>query len=360
MNIDPNAPHLSAEQERHLVESVAAVLAETSTPGVSAALLVDGRPLWVSTVGFADWEHTRPLETHDRFFLYSITKTLIATLILQLAEQERVALDAPFQTYLPGAALATPVSIRQLLHHTGGIPDYGGLPAYFEALKADPRQPWSDETFLSVTLAGGLRFAPGEGWAYSNIGFLLLRKVIETVLGTSLRAALSERIFAPLNLQNAFTAQTLDDTRALTPGFSNLFSADGSFQDVRGWYHPGWVSHGVVISTALELARMVEGVFHGPLLRPESRSAMLQAVDVPVRHPFFQRPGYGLGVMIDPVSRYGLMAGHGGGGPGYSAGVLHLPSANGRRITSAAFANSDAGDSGLPIAFRLAMLAAEM
>ena len=351
MSIDPNSLQTTVEE----------VLAETpTTPGASIALLVDGQPLWDSTVGFRDLEHAHTLQPHDLFFIYSITKTLIATLILQLAELGRVALDAPFQTYLPAVPLETPVTIRQLLNHTGGIPDYGGLPAYFDALKADPHHPWSDEQFLLATQPQGLRFSPGEGWAYSNIGYLLLRKVIETVLDTSLSAALSERIFTPLDLHGTFTAETLEDTRQLTPGFSLEFSADGSYEDVRPLYHPGWVSHGVVISTALDLARMMEGIFHGPLLHPESRSAMLEAVDVPVKHPFFQRPGYGLGVMIDPESRYGLMAGHGGGGPGYSAGVLHLPFANGRRITSAVLTNSDAGDSGLQIAFRLAMLAAEL
>ena len=85
---------------------------------------------------------------------------------------------------------------------------------------------------------------------------------------------------------------------------------------------------------------------------------MLSAVSVPVKHSFFRQPAYGLGVMIDRRSRYGVMAGHGGGGPGYSAGALHIPDAHGRRITSIALANCDQGDTGLMLAYELAMAVA--
>jgi hypothetical protein len=172
--------------------------------------------------------------------------------------------------------------------------------------------------------------------------------------------ALREHIFTPLGLASPFVAQSLDDARQLTPGYSRLFAPDEGMGDVRARYHPGWVSHGVVISTALDLARALDGLLSGSLLSAASRAAMLQAVDVPVQHPLFGRPGYGLGLMIDQGSRYGMLAGHGGGGPGYAAGVLYLPDANGRRITSAALANSDQGDAGLRAAFDLMMLAAQM
>jgi D-alanyl-D-alanine carboxypeptidase len=198
-----------------------------------------------------------------------------------------VALDTAVQTYLDELPLAPPVTIRQLLNHTGGIPDYGGLPAYFDALKANPRRPWSLEEFLAATLPQGLLFPPGQRWHYSNIGFLLLRQVIETVSAASLQAALQERIFDPLALRRCRVAESLADGQQLTPGYSAFFSGDGSWQDVRPLCHPGWVSHGVVIATAVEVAQILRALFSGGLISAQSRAALLTAVDVPVKHPFF-------------------------------------------------------------------------
>ena len=339
-----------------LANSVQQVLTKTATPGASVALLLDGQPFFVSAVGFCDLEETTSLDPSARFYLYSITKSLIAAAILQLGEQGRLVLDDPVQRYLPQGTLETLVTLRQLLNHTGGLPDYGALPAYVADLKSDPTHPWTDDHFLRMTLAQGLLFPPGAGWAYSNIGYLLLRRVVETVWQSSLRAALHSLLFAPLGLQQTYVAQTLEDAEALTPGYSSYLGSADSLSDIRPVYHPGWVAHGVVVAPAREAAYLIDALFNGRLLSPASLAAMLAWVDVRVDHPLFRRPAYGLGVMIDPASRFGLMVGHGGGGPGYSTGGLHLPNVHGRRITSIALVNRDQGDLGLEIAFTLATL----
>ena len=184
--------------------------------------------------------------------------------------------------------------------------------------------------------------------------------MIETTLHTSLADALQRTIFAPLGLQQTRTAETLEDAQNLTPGCSAYFSPDGTLQDIHTTYHPGWVSHGVVISTAPELAQIYTALFHGSLLTPASLTAMQTALDVPARHPQFQQPGYGLGLMIDQASPHGFVAGHGGGGPGYSTGALHFSNLHGHRLTSIALVNTDRGDLGLELASKLAHRAAEL
>lgn len=347
------------ELQQHLRATVAHALATTATPGAAVALVLDGQPVFVSGVGFRDREQTTALDADAQFYIYSVTKTLLATVILQLVEQEQIALDTPVQIYLPQVPLETPVTIRQLLNHTGGLPDYGRLPIYAQSLRADPTHAWTAAEFLTHTLAQGWAFPPGQGWAYSNIGFLLLGQVIAAVLQLPLHSVLHERLFAPLELRHTFMAQILADVQALTPGYSACFTPDETLQNVRPLYDPGWVSHRVVVSTAPELARLVDAIFTGELLRPHSRAAMLTPVVVPHKHPLFRQPAYGLGVMIDPQSRYGIMAGHAGGGPGYSAGALHVPDAHGHTITSVALANRDQPDLGLRIAFTLIELLAE-
>jgi D-alanyl-D-alanine carboxypeptidase len=172
-------------------------------------------------------------------------------------------------------------------------------------------------------------------------------------LDTPFAAALQERIFDPLGFERSQAVQSLEDAQGLlVPGYSAFFSG-GGLEDMHKKYHPGWVSHGVVISTAGELIRMFDGILAGSLLSPASRAAMLEATEVPVQHPLFRSPGYGLGLMIDRNSPWGVIAGHGGGGPGYAAGALHLADAHGRRITTAALVNCDRGDLGLRLAFAL-------
>lgn len=342
-----------------LIEQVHTALIAAETPGASIALLLDDQPIVVSGVGFRDLDRTAALDASAPLYIYSVTKTLIATVILQLVEQTALDLDTPITSYLAELPLPPSITVRRLLNHTGGVPDYGGLAAYSAALTADPTQPWTAAEFLARTLPSGPVFPPGEGWRYSNIGFLLLRLLIERHTQRSLHAVLHERIFVPLGLQHTFVAESLADASALTPGYSTELSSDGALIDIRPLYHPGWVSHGVVVSTALELARILDAVFAGRLLRASSRAAMFEAVPVPIEHPFFQQPAYGLGVMIDRQSRHGVIVGHGGGGPGYVAGALHLPNAHGRRITSVVLANRDHHDLALRTAFTLATTLAD-
>jgi D-alanyl-D-alanine carboxypeptidase len=336
---------------RAIVAAVAALPDEAGVPGAAVSLRVDGRPLLTTGVGHRNLGRTVPLDAAARFYIYSVSKPLLAATVLRLAEQDRLALDDPIETILPEILLDVPVSLRHLLNHTGGLPDYGALQEYHEELRAAPDRPWTTEQFLARTLRQGLRFAPGQGWAYSNIGYLLARRAIEEVTGRALGEAMAALVFRPLGLRRPVVAESLTDARGLTPGFSAVLDRDGELHDVARRYHPGWVSHGVVIATAAELARTVEGVLVGRLLRPATRAAMLEAVAVPGEHPLFARPGYGLGLMIDLASPYGRVAGHTGEGPGYSTAAFHFPDVAGRRLTVAALANRDRGDVGIELVF---------
>ena len=395
-----NEPELA----RLLGEEVEGLLKEAATPGAGCALLLDGQPVFVRGVGFKDLERTIPLNTNAQFYIYSLTKSLLAAAVLQRVEQGQIDLDGPVQDYLPGLPLERPVTVRQLLNHTGGIPDYGGLSAYHDAIQEHPAQPWTPAEFLAATLPRGLAFPPGEGWGYSNIGYLLVRLVLQRSTGGSLQTALDRAIFRPLGLRQTFAARDLADAGVLAPGYSAFFSPDGSLQDVSRIYHPGWVSHGVVVSTALETGRIFDALFgektgtkksgtkksgtkksledpksfratsggredevtrdekyrdEKTLKDPKSFRVTSEAVRVPSEHPLFREPSYGLGLMLDPGSPYGLLAGHGGGGPGYSAGALVLPDVQGRCITAAAIANRDQPDFGLQIVYTVATRLAE-
>ena len=328
---------------------IAQALTGAHTPGAAVALIVDGRPWLEQGAGYRDLAQTEPLPVDARFYLYSITKTLIAIAVLQLVEQGPLTLDDPLREHLPAVPLEERVSVRQLLQHTGGLPDYGGLQNYTEAVRQHPGTPWTEKEFLAHTLSGGLHFPPGTGWSYSNIGYLLLKQLIRRLTGRSLQWALHEHLFAPLGLSHTFVAGSPADSDELTPGYSAFFNDEERLEEISGRYHPGWVSHGVVISTAPETARLFHALFAGHLLPPHLLAQMVVPVPVPVTHPLFVRPSYGLGLMLDPDSPYGLIAGHGGGGPGYDTAALHFADVGGREVVAVVLANA-----GRPLAMDLA------
>jgi D-alanyl-D-alanine carboxypeptidase len=339
------------------IEAAATLLRETGTPGAAIALAVDDDPIVSRGIGVADLAGALPMAADGRFLLYSVTKTILAIAALRLVEAGEFDLDADVSRLLPDVPLTASATLRQLLNHTGGLPDYGGLQAYAAALRADPGAPWPDAEFLERTLARGPRFAPCEWWAYSNIGYLLVRRIVEARGGGSLARVLDDLIFRPLGLRNTSVAASLANTRSLTPGYSAQLDDDGELRDVRDRYHPGWVSHGVVESTAAETAAIVTALFDGRLLGPAALAEMLHGVAVGVEHPAFAVPGYGLGLMLDLAPDAGLVAGHAGGGPGYSTAAFRFETLDGRRVTSVALANRDAGEIGLRIAFAVAISA---
>jgi D-alanyl-D-alanine carboxypeptidase len=109
-------------------------------------------------------------EVEPAFLAYSITKTFTAALVLQLCEEGRLSLDDRLARWFPRIDRAERISIRQLLNHTAGIPDYGDIRAYHDSVRSSSSTPWSFERFASETFEKGLRFEPGKGWAYSNPG----------------------------------------------------------------------------------------------------------------------------------------------------------------------------------------------
>lgn len=245
--------------------AVGPLLTQRGIPGAAIALRIDGQPVLEIGIGDRDIHQSAPLPADAGFYIYSITKTLIAAAVLHQVNAGQLDLDAPIQQYWPDFPVETPITLRQILSHTSGLPDYGGLPAYSEAVKSTPGSPWSRQDFLDVARTRGLLFEPGTGWSYSNIGYLALKTLMEQTTGQSMQGFLGDLFFTPLVLQHTFVAVSLDDVADLTPGYTVMFDGD-ELQDMSQRYHPGWVSHGVVVSRASELARMMDALMTGQIL----------------------------------------------------------------------------------------------
>jgi D-alanyl-D-alanine carboxypeptidase len=266
------------------------------------------------------------------YLAYSITKTFTATLFLLLREERRLTLDDRLARWFPRIAGSEQITLRRLLDHTAGMPDYGALPAYHEAVRASPSTPWSFERFAAETFDKGLRFEPGAGWAYSNPGYMLLERIAEEVAGAAYASLISDRIARPLGLARTFVPESVADLASLAPAPSRALALDGTPLDVRDHYHPGWVSHGVVASTPSEIARFFDALFGDDFVSPPSLEELTALVPVPesVGVPaHWGRPAYGLGIMGDSASRWGRLWGHNGGGPGYTTSAFHAPDLGG-------------------------------
>lgn len=328
------------------------VLAKCGGIGASLALLIDGAPALVAGIGRRDPSRPAPPEPCDEFHLFSVAKLFIAAAVLRLVERGILALDAQVASLLSQPALPGSVTLRRVLNHTAGLPDYGGQRGYHDAVRAAPDQPWPRDTFLAATI-GRHGIGPPGTFRYSNIGYLLARMVLERAAGQPLGAMLRAEVFAPAGAPTLRLATELGDVGGLAPGWGTSLGSGQAPVNVAQLYHPGWVAHGAVVGRALDAARALDGVLAGAVLSPASLAAMRDAVPVAGKHWLFQPPGYGLGLMCRDGGGADCRAGHGGEGPGYSTGAICLMPNTGPRVTAVALANTERHDLGLRLAWSL-------
>ncbi len=229
---------------------------------------------------------------------WSFSKTVIAAIALRLVDQGRLSLDEPRD----GATL------RQLLRHEAGLRDYGAIPAYHQAVAAD-EAPWPRREMLDRARADDLLFPPGQGWSYSNIGYLKVRERIEQAHG-DLGAAAAELVFAPAGVIGAWLAEWPDDLSGVETGDEQN-------------YDPGWVYHGLFVGPLIGAAHLLNVLLdENSLLSAAARAEMLQVHDLPqLARPPWTGAAYGLGLMCPTAPAGWSAAGHTGGGPGSAVAV---------------------------------------
>jgi D-alanyl-D-alanine carboxypeptidase len=250
---------------------------------------------------------------------WSFTKTVLAAAALVLVDAGRLTLDAPLagQRY----------TLRQLLQHRAGVPDYGALAAYHDAV-ASGHSPWPASELIDRVYKHASGPEPGRNWMYSNVGYLFVRQLIEHADGKEIGDAVTRLVLMPLGIANAGLARTPDDL--IGTRWGNALR-----------YHPGWVYHGLMIGSPAAAALLLDRLLRGDLLSPSSLRAMRESFRLggPIPGRPWQAPGYGLGLMIETTTPPRFM-GHTGGGPSSTAAVYHF-AAPGAAVTASAFSPSD-------------------
>ncbi|MDO8406598.1 MAG: serine hydrolase domain-containing protein [Pseudomonas sp.] len=254
---------------------------------------------------------------------WSFTKTVLAAAALSLVRDGLIGLDE--------GVPEGPFTLRQLLRHEAGLADYSELADYHTAV-ARHETPWSAAEMLQRLDATRLRYAPGDGWRYSNVGYLFIARLIARVTGLRLEEALTQRVFAPLGLSRIRLAATRADLAYVNMGAAST-------------YDPGWVYHGLLVGPLVEAALCLDRLLDGHLL-PQSLLREMQTVRTlggPIAGRPWVAPGYGLGLMQGMVESGLTLSGHTGVGPGSIIAVYRCIDGN-RTASCAVF--DEGGDEG--------------
>jgi D-alanyl-D-alanine carboxypeptidase len=277
------------------------------------ALVDDGQDVSTVAVGAARLDPRRPLHVHDEVRVGSLTKTVIATITLQLVGQGRLRPTDTVERWLPGAVPnGDAITLRMLLNHTSGIFDYVTDPDWNAAVLANPYRYWSPQELIAVANAHPPLFPPGHGLSYSNTGYILVGLVLETVTGQPVQDLVSQRVARPLRLHDTFFATSGRFRGAYAHGYFPPSLTGGGYLDTSSWPPSFAWTAGALVSTAPDLARFYQALLSGRLLLP----ALLHAMTTTVTDPAYPGLESGLGI-FSYATPCGTAWGHEGGIPGY-------------------------------------------
>ncbi|WP_051740474.1 serine hydrolase domain-containing protein [Streptomyces xylophagus] len=308
---------LPVERLRQDTEAIHAL----GVSGAQARMIApDGRQS-VATSGTADVRTGRPVPSDGYFRMASTSKTLIATVVLQLEAEGRLSLDDTVDHWLPGVVRGngndgSRITLRQLLRHTSGIHD--DLPGYTtpEEYYQQRYDVHSPEELVARALSHPPDFPPGEGWEYSNTGYVLLSTIIEKATGRTAHQEIEDRILRPLGLDHTRwtgTSPTLPRPHAKA---YQLFGP-GALVDVTDQIPVDHENLSFVTTTRDENV-FLRALLAGRLLPPRQLAEMKRTVPVSAEVQQLWPGGrYGLGLAERPLSCGGTYWSHEGGDGGY-------------------------------------------
>jgi CubicO group peptidase (beta-lactamase class C family) len=309
-------------------------------PGLAVGIVIDGELVYAKAFGVRDTSSNAPVDVNTMFRIASMTKSFTAMAILQLRDAGKLSLDDPVERFIPELRAlpyptrdSAPITIRQLLTHTGGFPE---------------DNPWADrqvaanDDYERLVKKDGISFstAPGVGFEYSNLGYSMLGQIIEKVSGTRFQDYLTANVLRPLGMTSTVCEEKDVPAGRLARGYRLVDEAmvaqpnppDGAM-----------ASAGCLYSSLNDMAKYA--AFHlwawpprdtpdtGPLRRSSVREmhAASRHVALAVRQGSEDRPrgavsmGYGLGFEVRDTCELDHVVEHSGGLPGYSSFIQILP-----------------------------------
>jgi D-alanyl-D-alanine carboxypeptidase len=302
-------------------------LIAAGAPG--AILLVrDGNKTTRLTGGVSDLATQQAIEPRDHYRIASLTKTYVATVVLQLVAEGKLRLSDSVERWLPGVVPnGNEITIRMLLNHTSGLYDHEKDPEVLKPyLSGDLGYYWAPIRLVKLAVSRPPYFAPGDTKvsSYSSTNYVVLGLIVNAVTGRSVGAELRHRIFQPLHLGE--TTYPTSRTQLPEPYAHGYFMLEQpSLTDLSAFSPSLSGAAGAIVSTVDDVAGFYRALLSGRLLKPAQLKAMQTTLPDP-KGDLVQRMGYGL---IRFSTSCGAAWGHSGSFPGYWTHAW--TSANGKR-----------------------------
>ena len=327
---------LSPEKRAEIERAISSFMSANSVPGIGAAVVLDGEPVWSAGFGMADLENFAPATSSTLFRLGSISKPITATAVMQLFERGKLDLDAPVQKYCPAFPKKEwPITTRELLGHLGGIRHYnadgkGDVP------EDSARHFASMEESLQIFAGDPLVAKPATKFNYSTYGYTLLGCVLEGASSEKYVDYVKENVFRLAGMEQT----QADDFFAVIPHRTRWYHKDksGVVRNAGVLDSSYKIPGGGLISSADDVAHFEAAILNDKLLRRATRDLMWTSQKTEDGKP----TGYGMG--WGTAEKFGVhILAHTGGQQGTSTAFAVAPE---RRAGVVVLTNMDGVDSG--------------
>jgi len=233
-------------------------------PGLSLAVIKDGKPLVVKGYGLSNIEHQVAVKPETIFQSGSMGKQFTSTAVMLLVEEGKIGLDDKISRYVGAVPPAwRSITVRQVLNHISGMPN--------DFTDEDYQKDWTEDQLLAKAKAMPLVFAPGTSWAYSNVGYVVLGIMVSKVSGKFYGDFLQERVFKPLGMTTTRIISEADIIPNRAAGY-RLVKGELKNQE---WVAPmmNTTADGSLYWSILDLVKWDEALTKGRVLKPESWAA---------------------------------------------------------------------------------------
>jgi D-alanyl-D-alanine carboxypeptidase len=331
----PHDARLEAGLQQVLERAVAKP--EVFLPGAITYYRAPGYAPWSGSAGLGELQGQVPMRPDARIRAGSILKTFVATVTLQLVEEGVLSLDQTLPELLPSTVIdrfanADRITLRMLLNHTSGIPEFT-TPEFDAAVATHPEHVWTSDELLDIAAAQPATSEPGTSWSYSNANYTLVGMVLDRLGGASWRWQVRARLLIPLRLDSTELPEPGDRTVGSEYAHGYVWAGDAPVE--LSYVDPsmaGAAGGNAMVSTVEDLARFVEALLAGRLFAHRATldaMATMVVADEGTGIPHW----YGLG-----LERYELggttVVGNAGGAAGYTTMMYRIPDRDATIVTS--------------------------
>jgi CubicO group peptidase (beta-lactamase class C family) len=319
---------VAAQVPASQIDAIFASLKSNAAPGAAVLVVRNGQPVFRRGYGLTDLRTRRLIDAQTNFRLASFTKQFTATCIMLLARDGKLHYDDHLTDIFPEfPGYGKPITIRNLLNHTSGLPDYEDI-----LMKQYPDTP--AEKIPQVLDAGVLKlleqqtsgkFPPGSKWEYSNSGYAVLAMIVEKVSGKTFGQFLQERIFTPLKMTHTL-AYEKGKNQVPHRAFGHT-KIDGIWHETDQSPTSAVLGDGGIYSSLDDLSKWDRALRDHTLLNEQEMRLALTPVhptDGPPKFPEGKPVSYGFGWFLDPYQGHRRMS-HDGNTIGFRTTIQRFP-----------------------------------